>query len=39
MSLLKLDNTSIRFGGLVAGLDDVLTTLREHLPPPAGGRA
>ncbi len=28
-----------RFAGLVAGLDDVLTTLREHLPPPAGGRA
>jgi DNA-binding MarR family transcriptional regulator len=28
-----------RFAGLVAGLDDVLATLRAHLPPPAGGRA
>ena len=28
-----------RFAGLVAGLDDVLATLREHQPPPAGGRA
>lgn len=28
-----------RFAGLVAGLDDVLVTLRAHLPDPAGGRA
>lgn len=28
-----------RLDGLVAGLDDVLATLRAHLPPPVGGRA
>ena len=27
-----------RLAGLVAGLDDVLATLRAHLPQPAGGR-
>lgn len=37
--LLFGEMPSRRLAGLVAGLDDVLATLRQHLPPAPGGRA